>query len=98
MNKLLKIIPVLLLLVLPILFTMCDDTKRVTSVQENLSSDILVDIYDEDRAENGTTLFTYRYDTDNPRIMEVNMYGEVVWQYQLNNNLKQYIKYGFDAE
>lgn len=98
MKKLLNSTYIFLIFMLSMLFAVCVDTKRVTNVQESISTDILVDIYDKDRADIGTTLFTYRYDTNNPKILEVDMHGEIVWQYQLNNNLKQYIKYGFDAE
>lgn len=53
-----------------------------------------VEVYDKDRAFPGTTLFAEYHDAQHPRIVEVNMLGEVVWQYALPDNLKQYTNPG----
>lgn len=42
---------------------------------------IAVDIYDPEKAYNGTTLIPLNYDPRNRRIIEVNMLGEIVWEY-----------------
>jgi hypothetical protein len=60
--------------------------------------DISVDIYDSGKAYPGTTIFADMHETDRPRIIEVNMQGEIVWEYVLPNNLKQYTNPGFDVE
>ncbi len=87
-----------LLLFTAFIFVMCDSTERVVNVQKDKKSDLVVDIYDPTLADNGTTLFTYRYDTGNPKIVQVDMQGKAVWEYKLSSRLKQYIRYGFDAE
>lgn len=60
--------------------------------------DISVEVYDPERAFNGTTLFADIHDADNPRIVEVNMLGEVVWEYEVPDDLKEYGNPGFDVE
>lgn len=60
--------------------------------------DIIIDIYNPDKAWNGLTLIPDNHKIDRPRIIEVNMKGEIVWQYQIPDYLKQYTNPGFDAE
>lgn len=60
--------------------------------------DITVAIYNSDKAWNGLTLLPDNHKSDRPRIIEVNMLGEIVWQYQLPDYLKQYTNPGFDVE
>ena len=60
--------------------------------------DIIVDINDPKRTWNGTTLFSDLQKQERPRIVEVNMLGEIVWQYVLPQNLKEYTNPGFDVE
>jgi len=43
--------------------------------------DIGVDIYQSDKAWPGTTLFGDNYNPERPRIIEVNMLGQIVWEY-----------------
>jgi hypothetical protein len=59
---------------------------------------LYVDIYDSEKACNGTTLLTEVYDPQKPRVIEVDMQGNIVWEYILPDNLKQYTQPGFDAE
>ena len=59
---------------------------------------LTVDIYDSTQAYNGTTLFPYLGDADNPRVIEVDMNGNIVWQFSLPEELKEYTQPGFDAE
>jgi hypothetical protein len=47
---------------------------------------IAVDIYEPERAYNGTTLIPLNYDAQNRRIIEVNMLGEIVWEYLIPEN------------
>jgi hypothetical protein len=63
-----------------------------------VDSDIHVDIYHPDRAWNGTTLLADNHNPDRPRIIEVNMRGEIVWEYIIPSHLKQYNNPGFDVE
>ncbi|MFH1485294.1 MAG: aryl-sulfate sulfotransferase [Chloroflexota bacterium] len=60
--------------------------------------DIYVDIYDPDKAWHGTTLLPDNHDLQRPRIIEVNMLGEIIWQYIVPENLRQYTNPGFDVE
>jgi outer membrane protein assembly factor BamB len=60
--------------------------------------EVYVDLYNPEKTCDGTTLFTDGHDPKNPRIIEVNMPGEIVWEYVLPDNLKRYTQPGFDAE
>jgi hypothetical protein len=60
--------------------------------------DIYVDVYRSDMAWAGTTLFTDRHIKERPRVIEVNMLGEIVWEYMVPENVRGYIYTGFDAE
>lgn len=60
--------------------------------------DIIVDIYNPDKAWTGTTLFADLHKRDRPRIIEVNMQGEIIWEYRVPENLKRYTNPGFDTE
>lgn len=59
---------------------------------------VYVDTYDPAKACNGTTLLTDTHDSERPRIIEVNMEGEIVWEYAVPDNLRRFINPGFDAE
>jgi len=60
--------------------------------------DIDVDIYQSEMVWAGTTLLPDNHNSTRPRVIEVNMLGEIVWQYVLPDNLKQYTNPGFDVE
>ncbi|MFH0847694.1 MAG: aryl-sulfate sulfotransferase [Chloroflexota bacterium] len=60
--------------------------------------DIYVDIYDVDKAWAGTTIFPDNHNSERPRIIEVNMLGEIIWEYLVPQDLKQYTNPGFDVE
>ncbi|MDH5695192.1 MAG: aryl-sulfate sulfotransferase [Dehalococcoidia bacterium] len=60
--------------------------------------DIHVDIYQPDMVWDGTTLLADNHNLDRPRIIEVNMLGEIIWEYQVPQNLRQYTNPGFDTE
>ncbi len=61
-------------------------------------SEFCVDIYDPEKAYNGTTLFADLHDTDRPRIVEVDMNGNIVWEYVLPQYLYSEVFPGFDVE
>ncbi len=60
--------------------------------------DISVDVYQSDLVWAGTTLLPDNHNSAGPKVIEVNMLGEIVWQYLLPDNLKQYTNPGFDVE
>ena len=60
--------------------------------------DIFVDIYQSDMAWAGTTLLADNHNLERPRIIEVNMLGEIVWEYLVPQRLRQYTNPGFDVE
>lgn len=68
------------------------------SIMEVEQGEIYVDIYSPEKTCKGTTILTDGHDPQNPRIIEVNMQGEIVWEYVLPENLKRYTQPGFDAE
>jgi hypothetical protein len=59
---------------------------------------IKADVYLPDKAWAGTTLLVDNHDRTTSRIIEVNMRGEIIWQYQIPASLKTYTNPGFDAE
>jgi len=60
--------------------------------------DIIADVYQPDRAWAGTTLLPDNHYADRSRIIEVNMLGEIIWEYAIPPNLKRYTNPGFDVE
>jgi hypothetical protein len=60
--------------------------------------DFIIEHYQPGKTWNGTTLFADYHVKGRARIVEVNMNGEIVWQYQLPDSLQQYIGPGFDVE
>jgi hypothetical protein len=46
----------------------------------------------------GTTLMAVNYDPEKPRIVEVNMRGEVTWEYLVPQHLRRFTNPGFDVE
>ena len=58
----------------------------------------LVDINIPGKAWQGTTLFADNHDLARPRIVEVNMQGEVTWEYDLPADVKSYTNPGEDVE
>jgi hypothetical protein len=61
-------------------------------------TNFLIETYDATRADNGTTLFADMHDTDNPRIVEVDMTGTILWEYMLPEDLRNYTNPGMDVE
>jgi len=60
--------------------------------------DIYVDVYKPNKTYEGTTLFADNHKKDQPRIIEVDMNGRIIWEYVLPYNLRQYNNPGFDVE
>ncbi len=60
--------------------------------------EIYVDVYRSDRAWAGTTLLPDNHNPESPRIIEVNMLGEIIWEYLIPKDLRQYNNPGFDVE
>ena len=67
-------------------------------VRGQKDSVIKVTVYKAEKVWPGTTLLSDHHDVDNPRVIEVNMLGEVTWQYVLAEDLKQYTNPGQDVE
>jgi hypothetical protein len=60
--------------------------------------DLYVSIYKPEKVWNGTTLLADNHNLEHPRIMEINMKGEVVWQYIVPQALRQFTNPGFDVK
>ena len=67
-------------------------------VRGQKDSVIKVTVYKAEKVWPGTTLLSDHHDVDNPRVIEVNMLGEVTWQYVLPEDFKQYTNPGQDVE
>jgi hypothetical protein len=73
-------------------------TPGVTRAPVNPDPAFVVDMYVPGKAWEGTTLFADNHDPARPRIVEVNMGGEVTWEYDLPEELKTFINPGEDVE
>ncbi len=60
--------------------------------------DLAADVYATDRMWAGTTLLPDNHYQDKSRIIEVNMLGEIIWEYSVPPALKRYTNPGFDVE
>jgi hypothetical protein len=72
-------------------------TESPTATEEK-PGQIYVDVYDPEKACDGTTLFADLHDPQIPRIVEVNMQGEIVWEYVIPENLRRYQEPGLDVK
>ena len=63
-----------------------------------VNADFEVPVYDEAKAQYGTTLFPDNHIAGKPRIAEVNMLGEILWEYVLPSEFAPYTNPGFDVE
>jgi hypothetical protein len=57
-----------------------------------------VDIYDPEKTCEGTTLFTDGHDANNLKVVEVDMQGDIVWEFTLPQGWAQWPIVGFEAE
>jgi hypothetical protein len=74
------------------------ENKTFTYKEPATDPDIYVDIHNPNKAWQGTTLLTDNHRPERPRIIEVNMQGRIVWEYDLPGNLKRYTNPGFDVK
>lgn len=72
--------------------------KAFTYKEPVTDPDIYVDIYNPDKASQGTTLLADNHRPEWPRIIELNMQGQIVWEYDLPEYLKKYTNPGFDVK
>jgi outer membrane protein assembly factor BamB len=72
--------------------------EAIASSEGKADPDFLVDINNPTKAWNGNTILPDNHKRDSPRVVEINMNGEVVWEYVLPGNLKRYTNPGFDVE
>ena len=76
-----------------------NETKKTVELQKGVADPYIeVDTYVPDKAWIGYTLFPDNHDPANPRVLEVNMLGEVVWEYNLPVEFSGYTNPGFDVE
>jgi len=59
---------------------------------------LAVSISDPTRISPGTTILPFNLDPENPKVIEVNRFGEILWEYPIPLNLKRYNNPGMDAE
>ena len=67
-------------------------------VRGQKDSAIEVTVYNAEKVYPGTTLLSDHHDVGSPRVIEVNMLGEVTWQYVFAEDFKQYTNPGQDVE
>ena len=72
--------------------------RATTFLQPHIDPEIQVDIYIPGRTWEGTTLFADYHDPGRTRIVEVNMVGQIVWEYVLPVDMRRYTNPGFDAK
>jgi len=78
--------------------TTATQTPTVTQPSGTPDPAFLVDVNIPEKAWQGTTLFADNHDLTRPRIVEVNMQGEVTWEYVLPADVKSYTNPGEDVE
>ncbi len=76
----------------------CVSTTPTPMPRGAVDPDLYVDVYHSDMAWAGTTLMRDCHIAGRPRMIEVNMLGEIIWEYQIPQNLRQYTNPGLDAE
>jgi len=96
------------LMLLPAVSPSLDRSRQIRAGRIAISSmslprgtvdpDIIMDVNDPKMTWNGTTLFADLQKRERPRIVEVNMVSEIVWQYVLPENLKEFTNPGLDVE
>ncbi|MEW5955000.1 MAG: hypothetical protein AB1626_00485 [Candidatus Micrarchaeota archaeon] len=65
--------------------TVSNETIEEQMPRGTKDANLAVDAYVSDKVFTGTTLFAEFHDAQKPRIVEVNMLGEVVWQLAVKN-------------
>ncbi|MBU1701088.1 MAG: aryl-sulfate sulfotransferase [Candidatus Eisenbacteria bacterium] len=89
-----------LAIILFVVLSACEEDNNPTGSPEPeiQAGEFYVDVYDATKACNGTTLFADLHDTTAPRLVEVNMNGEIVWEYDIPDDVKSYHQPGMDVE
>jgi len=64
----------------------------------NTDPNLVVSVYDEEKAYKGTTLFTDTHDPSKIRALEIDMEGEIVWEFEIPQEWLKGSLVGFDAE
>ncbi|MCP4589252.1 MAG: PQQ-binding-like beta-propeller repeat protein [bacterium] len=71
------------------------DDSATSEVQKG---DLYVDVHDPQQVCAGTTLLPDLHNPEQPRIIEIDMEGELVWEYVIPDNLRQFTNPGLDVE
>jgi outer membrane protein assembly factor BamB len=72
---------------------------EVESIERGRSDhDFVVEVYKKDKVMQGTTILPDNHVTGRPRVVEVNMLGEILWEYVLPKEFSDYTNPGFDVE
>ena len=76
-----------LLLAFAFLFCLSSVCVAADAGSEDVDPNVYVEVYDPERVWDGTTLLADNHIPGEPRIIEVNMEGEIVWEYVLPEDL-----------
>jgi len=90
-----------LILAFTLIITGCDQNKKNSPTEtenEPVAGDYVVDVYESDRVFPGTTLFTDNHDPENMRVVEVDMDGNIIWEFKVPQTWLIQPVVGFDAE
>ena len=82
--------------ILVVLFLGCAKAGAQRSSSDD--QELWVSVYQADKVYPGTTIFPFNLDPENPRIIEVDMEGNIVWQYAVPDGLKGNTNPGWDVE
>ncbi len=74
------------------------ECSQSTAPEDGEEDAFTVNIHNSAKAYAGTTLIPDTHDADQPRIVEVDMHGDVVWHWDVPDSLKEFTHPGFDAE
>ncbi len=96
MVKKIKVIIILIVVIVSIFIIAFSFWLFRPSEQKSAYYEVVV--YKPDKVYNGTTLFTDGHDPNNPKVVEVDMQGHIIWEYILPDGLKQYTNPGMEAE
>lgn len=75
-----------------------DSTEEKPMTRGTADPDFMIEKYDESKTMDGTTLLADNHNTEKPRIIEINMLGEIIWEYDIPSELIRYNNPGFDVE
>lgn len=94
---------ILCLIIGVLIFYFTRKTPKISCSSDSIQrgtvdSDFEVDICKEDKVYLANTLLPDNHNPDRPRVIEINILGEIIWEYQLPEDLKKYTNPGFDAE